>query len=178
MSNRYDMNTAEARAILQTVKLPETSDGELLTELFDELDSVEESTEKSFTADITKVDADKHLVFGWVTVAEEKGKPLVDKQGDVMSPEAMEDMAYNFTLNCRKGGEMHWKEKVGVGKLVESMAFTKEKQEALGIDLGKVGWWCGFKISDPDVWAKVKDGTYKAFSIHGKGLRQKIAEVK
>lgn len=132
-----------------------------------------ETVEKSFQAEIVKVNKDKQLVFGWVTVAEEPiGKPLVDRQGDVISVDDMEKMAYDFTLNCRTAGSMH--EKVGVGKLVESMVFTEEKQKALGIDLEKVGWWCGFKITDPDVWAKVKSGELPAFSIHGKGIRTKI----
>ena len=29
----------------------------------------------------------------------------------------------------------------------------------------------GFRVSDPDVWEKVKDGTYKMFSIEGTGER-------
>lgn len=127
-----------------------------------------------FHATIAKVDKDQQLVFGWVTIAEEGGKPLVDRQGDVITPDDMEKMAYNFVLHCRKAGEMH--ERVGVGKLVESIVFTKEKQKALGVDLGKVGWWVGFYISDPAVWAKVKSGEYSAFSIHGKGVRTKIDE--
>jgi 2'-5' RNA ligase len=123
---------------------------------------------------ISKVDKDRQLVFGWVTIAEEDGKPLVDLQGDVISEDEMERMAYQYVLDCREAGEMH--ERVGIGKLVESMVFTREKQQALGIDLGHVAWWCGFHISDPEVWKKVKDGTYKAFSIHGKGIREKIAK--
>lgn len=127
---------------------------------------------KSFHASISKVDDDKHLVFGWVTIAEEDGKPLTDLQGDIISEEEMEKMAYNFTKECRVAGEMH--KRKGIGTLVESIAFTKEKQKAMGIDLGKSGWWCGFHIDDDDVWKKVKTGEYKAFSIHGKGLREKI----
>lgn len=124
---------------------------------------------------ISKVEPDKRLVFGWVTIAEEGGKTLVDKQGDVIAMDEVEKMAYNFVLNCRQAGEMH--EKVGVGKLVESIVLTKEKQDALGIDLGRTGWWAGFKVSDDAVWDKVKKGDYKAFSIHGKGIRQKIDKV-
>ena len=44
---------------------------------------------------------------------------------------------------------------------------------ALGIPDGTIpeGWWVGFRVSDPDVWEKVKDGTYKMFSIEGTGER-------
>lgn len=127
------------------------------------------------TGSISKVDPDKRLVFGWITVAEEGGKTVIDKQEDVISSDEMEKMAYNFVLHCRQAGEMH--EKIGVGKLVESIVFTKEKQEALGVDLGLTGWWAGFKVSDDHVWDKVKKGDYKAFSIHGKGIRQKVDKV-
>jgi hypothetical protein len=34
------------------------------------------------------------------------------------------------------------------------------------------GWWVGFKIDDPGVWGKVKDGTYNMFSIEGRAERQ------
>lgn len=125
-----------------------------------------------FSGPVSKVDDDKRLVFGWVTLSEVNGETVVDKQGDVITESAMEDMAHKYVLTCRTAGEMH--EKVGIGKLVESIVFTKEKQKALGIDLGKSGWWCGFHVTDKEVWKKVKDGTYSAFSIHGKGIREKI----
>ncbi len=128
--------------------------------------------EKVFTGEISKIDKDKHEVFGWASIVEEDGKPLTDRQGDIMTPADLEKMAYSYVLDCRVGGEMHVKK--GIGKLIESTVFTEEKQKSLGIDLGFVGWWVGFHVDDADVWEKVKDGTYKAFSIHGKGIREKI----
>lgn len=43
----------------------------------------------------------------------------------------------------------------------------------MGIPEGTVptGWWIGFKVTDDDVWAKVKDGTYPMFSIEGEAVR-------
>lgn len=123
---------------------------------------------------ITKVDDDKHLVFGWASVVESDGELHTDLQGDQMDEAEMEKMAYAYVLDCREQGVMH--KKIGVGKLVESIAFTKEKQAALGIDLGKVGWFIGFKVSDPEVWDKIKKGEYRAFSIHGRGHRERVSE--
>ncbi len=125
------------------------------------------------TGTISKVDKSKHQVFGWASIVEVDGQPLEDRQGDIMTSDDLEHMAYNFVLDCRKAGEMHQRSN-NIGKLIESIVFTQEKQTAMGIDLGQVGWWVGFHIDDPDVWAKVEDGTYKAFSIHGKGIREKI----
>lgn len=62
------------------------------------------------------------------------------------------------------------------GKLVESCVFTAEKQKAMGIPEGTlpIGWWIGFKIEDDAAWARVKNGTYKMFSIEGKANREPV----
>lgn len=128
---------------------------------------------------IFKVDStseDKNLVFGWASVIDKgNGEAIVDTQGDVIYEGELEKGAYRFVKTSRQAGEMH--ERIGVGTLVESMVFTKEKQKALGIPEGSmpVGWWIGFEV-DPDVFSKIKDGTYKAFSIGGKGRRKEIGD--
>ncbi len=123
--------------------------------------------------DIIKLDSDQQLAFGWLSVSETAdGSVVIDKQGDIIEPEDLEACAYEFVLNVRKAGDMHERTD-NIGKVVESIVFTKEKQEALGIPAGvlPIGWWIGFKISDESTWAKVKNGTYTAFSIGGKGVR-------
>ncbi len=127
----------------------------------------------TFTAKIEKIDEDKRQVFGWFSVIEENGTEVQDREGDIIQVEELEKAAYNFVVNARKAGEMH--KVVEVGQLIESMVFSKDKQEALGIDLGKVGWWGGFQITDNEVWSKIKDGTYSAFSIGGSGRRTDAA---
>lgn len=125
------------------------------------------------TGEISKIDEDQRLVFGWASVVEVGGEALVDKQGDVISEADMEQMAYRFAEDYRDASEMHVR--AGVGKMVESMAFTREKQKALGIDLGKSAWWVGFRITDDKTWAGVKSGQYPMFSIEGVGDREAIA---
>lgn len=124
---------------------------------------------------IYKLDEDKKIVFAWASVIEENGEQLVDKQGDIIFEEDLENAAYNFVLNSRNAGEMHIK-KSGIGRLIESVVFTKEKQKALGIDLGKVGWFVGFKIDNDEVWEKIKKGDYPMMSIGGKGKRENVEE--
>ena len=48
--------------------------------------------------------------------------------------------------------------------------------KAMGIPEGilPVGWWIGFKVTDPEVWEKVKDGTYSMFSIEGEAVREEV----
>lgn len=126
---------------------------------------------------IKKSDEDKHLAFGWAYVSQdEAGEQTEDHSGDQLEPEELEAAAYQFVELYREGGEMH--ERGGCAVLVENMVFSKEKQQALGIPDGTlpVGWWIGFKVTDDDVWAKVKDGTYPMFSIEGTAIREEIEE--
>lgn len=126
----------------------------------------------ALVGEITKVDADKRLVFGWASVVKKAGKSVHDRQGDIISEPDMETMAMDFVSGVRKMGLMH--ETIGGGELVESMAFTRDKQSALGIDLGKVGWWVGFRVTDDSIWKRVKSGELRSFSIHGKGIRTRL----
>lgn len=120
-------------------------------------------------ADMEIRKAAKMHVFGWLSMAlDERGQPVVDHEGDVIPAEELEQAAYDFVIYSRVAGEMH--EKLGIGRLIESMVFTTEKTKALGIPEGTLpmsGWWVGFKIDDPDVWEKIETGEYSAFSIGG-----------
>lgn len=124
---------------------------------------------------IKKYQPDQQLIFGWASVVEKDGKAIIDKQGDVIPVEELEHAAYEFTLNSRDGGDMHARR--GVAKLVESMVFTAEKQKALGVDLGQVGWWVGFKVHDPELWAAHKRGERPEFSIGGAALPVEIEDL-
>lgn len=108
------------------------------------------------------------LVSGWANVAvNANGSIPLDWQDDIIEPEELEKAAINFMLDYRDSGVNH--EGGSVGTIVESIVFTKDKQEALGIPEGvlPVGWFITVKVHDPEVFAKVKDGTYRMFSIQG-----------
>jgi len=123
---------------------------------------------------IFKTDDDHHLVFGWASVVVTvNGEELEDRQHDMIEPEDLEEAAYEYVLNFRDTGEEHIQTMRKKGKLVESCVFTKEKQKAMGIPEGilPVAWWIGFKIDDEEAWQRVKNGTYRMFSIEGKANR-------
>lgn len=125
--------------------------------------------------DINKAREDEGLVSGWANVAINKdGSVPLDWQDDVIAPETLEKAAIGFMLDYRGSGEMH--EGESKGTVVESIVFTKEKQAALGIPEGVVpeGWFITVKVHDPEVFAKVKDGTYRMFSIQGTAKRVKL----
>ena len=131
-----------------------------------------DDTEKSFS--VFKTSDDQRLVFGWASVSiTVEGEQLEDHHKDLIDPEDLEAAAYEYVLHFRDSGEEHNPSLRKKGKLVESCVFTAEKQKAMGIPEGivPIGWWIGFKIEDDDAWKKVKNGTYKMFSIEGKANR-------
>lgn len=121
---------------------------------------------------IAKSKQDEQLVFGWANVAiDAAGQYPLDWDGDVTDPQHLEKAAYDFVLKHRVTGEQH--EGEAKGNLVESVMFTKEKQEALGIPDGILpqGWWVGFHVPDKEVFEKIKSGEYEMFSVQGTGYR-------
>lgn len=132
---------------------------------------------KANTLKVMKSDDDQHLVFGWANVAIRiDGEQIVDYQEDAIDPEDLEKAAYNYVAEFGTSGEMH--RRGGVGRVVESMIFTKEKAAALGIPEGILpeGWWIGFHITDDEVWEKIKSGEYSMFSIEGTAIREPVEE--
>ena len=121
--------------------------------------------------EITKLDEDQFLVFGWASVAEKDGSTVIDSQGDVIPLAELEKAAHNFVLRSRTGGEMH--EVMGVATLVESFVVTPQKLEALGLEKNALpyGWLVMFKVHDTETWQKIKNGAYKDFSIGGLARR-------
>ncbi len=129
---------------------------------------------------ILKSDDDKRLVFGWASVSVTlDGVPLEDRQSDIIDPNELESAAYEYVLNFRDGGEEHIPSLRKKARLVESCVFTKDKQNAMGIPPGTlpVGWWIGFYVDDDEAWEKIKNGTYKMFSIEGTATRETIEGV-
>ena len=135
-------------------------------------------TENNFS--IYKTDDEKRLVFGWASIIiKTDGEQLIDRQQDLIDPEDLEEAAYDYVLNFRDTGEQHNPNLRKKGKLVESCVLTAEKQKAMGILDGTlpIGWWIGFKIEDDEAWEKVKNGTYRMFSIEGKANRMPVEKA-
>lgn len=125
--------------------------------------------------ELYKAREEEGLVSGWANVALDKdGNAPVDWQDDVIAPETLEKAAISFMMDYRGSGEMH--KGNSKGTVVESIVLTKEKQRAIGIPEGVVpeGWFITVKVHDPEVFAKVKDGTYRMFSIQGTAKRVKL----
>lgn len=164
----------------------------------------EETTKAwSLPITVLKAQPEQQMIFGWASMSELDGEIITDKQGDQITPDELEKAAYNFVLaqqetDARKVakflkeideellkrfeattvykrgglGDMHTE--VGKGRLVESFVFTAEKQDILKIDLGLVGWWTGFKVDSPELWAAHKRGERPEFSIGGRAARMPV----
>lgn len=129
---------------------------------------------KNFTQGMWDEQIPERLIEGVRELAKlRKIGPKVDYQGDIVPTYELESAAYNFVLESRNGSVNHTGEIVS--EMIESFYATQEKYLALGIteEVAKTlheGWWVGFHISNDDVWAGVKDGTYKMFSIGGRAI--------
>jgi hypothetical protein len=141
---------------------------------------VEKSDEDGFdvtwSGEFAKADNDKRQVFGWASIVEIDGQPIVDRQGDWISPEEIEKAAYDYVLKSRKGGHQHKRDgdqPFHAGDMIESFVMTPEKIEKMNLpEDTPVGWWVGYKIHDDEAWDKVKKGEVTGFSIHGRGKRK------
>ena len=118
---------------------------------------------------IAKMDSRRNLVFGWANVALTPEGQVVDRQGDLIDVEDLEEAAYKFVVKYRLTGDMHQSE--GFGELVESLVVTPDKVNKAGFPPEMLGrWWVGFKVP-PEHWDKVVTGKRRMFSIQGRAKR-------
>lgn len=147
----------------------------------DEVLTKADETTMTWIGSIEKADSARHEVFGYASVVEVDGEPIVDRQGDFISQQEIENAAYNFVLESRKGGHQHKRDEgdnpFHVSNMIESFVITDEKVEKMGLPANTPrGWWVGFKIHDDETWDKVEKGEVTGFSIHGKGKRVLVDE--
>jgi hypothetical protein len=124
--------------------------------------------------EFVKVNKATKTAWGWFYVSKENGEYVPDYSGDTWDIEDVQKTAHDFVCECRVGGEAHIFK--GGAELVESIVFTKELQDILGIDLNKEGWFGAFRILDPDLLEKVEKRDYLMFSIGGTGLREEVED--
>lgn len=141
-------------------------------------ETVTKSVGMTWRGEISKMDTDKKQVFGWASIVEIDGKPVVDLQGDMMTIDTVEKAAYDYVKTSRKGGNQHQRDGEGpkhVSDMIESFLVTDEKKRQMGLpDTIPTGWWVGFQVNDDDTWAEVREGKKTEFSIHGSGVRKEL----
>ena len=144
---------------------------------------VSKADEQTFTVvtEIAKFDDDEKTVFGWASITEVDGQPVVDRQGDMIDTEEMAKAAYEYVVGSRVGGHQHRRDEDGsalkVSDMIESVVFTPEKIAKMGLPADTpIGWWVGYRVSDDTIWKAVRAGEITGFSIHGRGKRIPVGE--
>lgn len=126
------------------------------------------SVEKAFR--IIKAEPDQQIVYGWGSVAIKDGEEVTDLQGDQIDPATLEQAVTDFMLEFgNHGGTGMMHEGKPVGDIIASLVTTPAIVQAFfpGATDVPIGWILGVKVNDPDVWARVKSGELRAFSIQG-----------
>lgn len=129
---------------------------------------------------ITKTSDESRVAFGLFSVTKISDELVKDREEDKIKTESLETSVYKYVRTSRDASVNH--KTLGVGELVETMVFTKEKVEALKkalteagiphtIEIGAEFWWGGHYVKDDDVWEGVKNGDYESWSIGGTATR-------
>lgn len=128
----------------------------------------------TITCKLTKADDSLQTVFGFASIAVlADGAPVTDAHGDQIALADLEVAAYEFIGNGGVSGEDHAGDTDGV--IVESMVFTPDKLEALGLakDALPGAWWVGVYLEDRAAYERAKTSK-TAFSIEGKAEREAL----
>jgi hypothetical protein len=119
-----------------------------------------------------KADEDKRIVSGPLMVA---GLPIYrhdEKNGEYyvqFDADTIKNIVLKFFKEQRMSevNLMHETDVDGVF-MFESFIIDERKQTPEGFETLPSGSWFGsFKVENDEVWAKVKDGTFKGFSVEG-----------
>ena len=140
------------------------------------LSKSDDGVDLTVTTSFSKTDDDQRTVFGWASITEMDGQPVVDRQGDMIEIEELSKSAYDYVVNNRTGGHQHRRTAedvpLKVSDMIESVVFTPDKIAKMGLPPETpIGWWVGYRITDDDIWRDVKNGDITGFSVHGKGRR-------
>ena len=123
--------------------------------------------------EVTKVDDEQRIVYGFASVVTKNGEAVVDRQGDIISPDMMEKAASEFMLGARTGLTMHKGEPTTT--IIHSLPLTKQIKDAFQIDTPYEGWIIAVKVHDDETWEQVKQGQFTGFSIGGRARRVDVA---
>ena len=123
---------------------------------------------KAIWCPILKVDADRRLVSGIVLQPE-----VVDAQGDIISPEVIEQAAHDFLAEYNRRTQLGLQHRMFDVPLQLVESYVTPVAFSLGGKKVKQGTWImTVKVWHDATWAKVKEGNIRGFSIGG------VAKVK
>lgn len=117
--------------------------------------------------EVTKVDAELGLVFGFAIVCKQDGEEYFDTQGDHIPEDAMLAAAADFMENSRVAKDMHAGDQIG--GVTFAFPLTEDIAKAMGLgEVAKTGLMIAMKPDDEEVLNKFRLGEYTGFSIGGR----------
>lgn len=135
-------------------------------------DMTKQDTDFEAYGEVTKMDEDQRIVYGYASVISKDGEPIVDRQGDIITAEELEKAASDFMLGARVGKTMHKGD--ATTTIIHSFPMTNETKKAYQIESPLEAWLIAVKVHDDETWDKVKQGELKDFSIGGKAQRRDV----
>ena len=130
-------------------------------------------SDKIYSAEVTKVNTDLGLVFGYAIVSKIADEDYFDLHGDHIPEDVMLEAAHDFMKGDRTALEMHGGE--SVGKIVFAYPMTSDIAKSLGITVEKTGLIIGME-PNAAVLKKFDSGEYTGFSIGGTASFQVVEE--
>lgn len=130
----------------------------------------------SSTVSIVKSVPADNQVFGWASVSTTNGILVEDMEGDSIDLVDLEKAAYNSLVSLATGDAVNdTHDSPPFGRMIESMVFSPEKIEALGLPSDfQQGWWVGLELP-PDRYQSVVSGDRLMFSIEGSAVKEPIS---
>jgi len=125
---------------------------------------------------VIKADHAQQVVYGWAgQYTDVDGNPVVDLQGDVITPDEIEKASYAYLLDKRDNGVMH--EGKTVGKIVASLVTTPDVVKAFFGDVKMpIGWIIGVKYLDKKIFKAAVEGKLPMFSIQGHSDKEDVED--
>lgn len=112
-------------------------------------------------------DDEQRIAWGWASVSTHKGEDVTDLHQEEITTRALYKMAHGLIRGARAGLFDH--QGMACNEIVEAMVFCKERQKALGIDLGQEGLLISMHVPDDNNWELVKSGDWM-FSIGARAI--------
>lgn len=144
----------------------------------EEMHKADDGDPVTMVAKIVGTNEEQRIVYGWLSVVEKGGQPVIDLQGHVITQDEIEKALHNFMQYYRTVGEMHERFMDGDASVVAGFAVTDETAPMLeqAINEGIRGALIGVRV-DPEAFEKVKSGELSAFSIGGRAVLEDMMEA-
>ena len=127
------------------------------------------------TVSIVKSIPADNQIFGWASVSFADAVQVEDMEGDMIDLVDLEKAAYNSLVTLASGDAVNdTHDSPPFGRMIESMVFSPEKIEALGLPSDfQQGWWVGLELP-PDRYQSVISGDRLMFSIEGHAIKEPV----